>query len=253
MKISGNTILITGGGSGIGRQFAIAFHKLGNDVIVAGRRQSALDETIADHPGMKSLVMDVSSKSSIQEASEKLLSDYPKLNVLFNNAGVMTPENLVGDTLDASVSETIIDTNLLGPIRLTAQLLPHLRSMPYGAILNVSSGLAFVPLAMTPTYCATKAAIHSYTQSLRYQLRDTAIDVIEVIPPYVATEIMPGSTADPRAMPLDDFIQESMNILESRPEVIEVCVDRVGVLRNSGRNGNEIEFFWKFNESLAEN
>jgi uncharacterized oxidoreductase len=182
MQIKGNTILITGGGSGIGRALAEAFHTEGNQVIIAGRRQKLLDETTAANPGRKVAVLDIENGNAIRSFAEQLKSDYPSLNVVVHNAGIMRPENLQnGEVADA---EATVITNLLGLIRLTAALLPPLVKQPQAAIMTVSSGLAFVPMAMTPTYCATKAAIHSYTQSLRYQLRNTSVQVLELIPPY---------------------------------------------------------------------
>jgi len=168
---------------------------------------------------------------------------------VIHNAGVMRPEDLKkGATADA---EAIIRTNLLGPIRLTAALLPQLLNQPRAAIITVSSGLAFVPMAITPTYCATKAAIHSYTQSLRRQLAGTAIQVIELIPPYVQTELMgAGQAADPRAMPLADFIAESMSLLKKLPEAEEICVERVKPLRFAERDGNYPAFYKSFNDAV---
>ena len=197
MNLTGNTILITGGGSGIGLALAREFHQRGNQVIIAGRRQSALDAATATNPGMHSIALDTADPASITSAVSTLTRDFPTLNAVLNNAGIMRPEVLKqGETADA---EAIVATNLLGPIRLTAALIPHFLQQPAATILNVSSGLAFVPLALTPTYCATKAAIHAYTQSLRYQLKDTAIKVIEIIPPWVATELMGEVPEDPRA------------------------------------------------------
>ncbi|MEY2531477.1 MAG: putative oxidoreductase, partial [Verrucomicrobiota bacterium] len=161
MKTKDNTILITGGGSGIGRGLAEAFHRLGNQVIISGRGQKALDETTTANPGMKSLTLDVSDPKSIQSSVAQLTREYPSLNVLINMAGIMVPEDLLKESFDLSTAEQTITTNLLGPIRLASALLPALRKQPRAAIMNVSSGLAFVPLTMTPTYCATKAAIHS--------------------------------------------------------------------------------------------
>ena len=155
---------------------------------------------------------------SIAAAAAKLAKEYPALNVLVNNAGIMRAENLHAQPSDLADAEATVRTNLLGPIRLTAALLPQLRQQTYSAVMNVSSGLAFVPLVYTPTYCATKAAIHSYTQSLRYQLKATSTEVLELIPPYVATELSNGAD-DPRAMPLDQFIAEVMGILKGQPEV----------------------------------
>jgi uncharacterized oxidoreductase len=253
MKTTDNTILITGGGSGIGRGLAEAFHRLGNQVIIAGRKQRALDETTAANPGMKSLTVNVSDPKSIQSFAEKMTKDYPSLNVLINNAGIMRPENLLETSNDLSDAETTVATNLLGPIRLTATLLPLLRRQPRATIMNVSSGLAFVPLAMTPTYCATKAAIHSYTQSLRYQLKATKVEVIELIPPYVQTTLMGDQQAsDPNAMPLDEFIDEVMSILKSQPDAKEVCVKKVYPLRFSAEHGQQKyeEFFRQFNDAM---
>jgi uncharacterized oxidoreductase len=252
MKMTDNTILITGGGSGIGRGLAEAFHHLGNQVIITGRTQKSLDETCAANPGMKSLTVDVSDPKSIQSFAGKVTKDYPSLNVLINNAGIMQPENLL-EKPDASVAEAIVTTNLLGPIRLTAALLPPLRKQPRATIMTVSSGLAFVPLAMTPTYCATKAAVHSYTQSLRYQLKATKVEVIELIPPYVQTTLMGDQQAeDPRAMPLKEFIDEVMSILQSQPDVKEVCVQKVYPLRFAAEQGQENyeNFFNQFNDAM---
>jgi uncharacterized oxidoreductase len=247
MNLIGNTILVTGGASGIGRGLAEAFHKLGNQVIIAGRRQALLDETASANPGMKAIVLDIEDPASIADAVEKLIKHFPSLNVVLNNAGIMRPEILQkGEIADA---ESIILTNLLGPIRLTAALMPHLLEQSDATILNVSSGLAFVPLAMTPTYCATKAALHSYTQSLRYQLKDTAIKVVEIVPPWVATELMGKVPDDPRAMPLDAFIAETMALLATPAD--EICVQNVLPLRNAAASGNEAAFFQNFNDAMS--
>src|ERR1039457_6065717 len=194
MKTTGNTILITGGASGIGRGLAQAFHALGNHVIIAGRRKQALDQTTAANPGMTSLVLDIQDASNIRSFAAELAARYPALNVLINNAGIMRTEKLLAQQEALADAEAIVATNLLGPIRLTAALLPLLQKQPRSVIMNVSSGLAFVPIAPTPTYCATKAAIHSYTQSLRYQLRASTIEVLELIPPYVATDLLDGAS-----------------------------------------------------------
>ena len=250
MQLTGNTILITGGGSGIGRGLAEAFHAHGNQVVIAGRRKEALDETVASNPGMKSAVLDIMDGQLILGFVEKAIRDFPDLNVVIQNAGIMRPEALQqGNVADA---EAIVTTNLLAPIRLTAALLPHLLKRRSAAIMTVSSGLAFVPMAMTPTYCATKAAIHSYTQSLRYQLKDTNIQVLELIPPYVQTELMGTRQArDPNAMPLAQFISETMNILRTSPNATEICVDRVKPLRFAEAGGNYEEVYKTFNGRIA--
>jgi uncharacterized oxidoreductase len=250
MQIRGKTILITGGGSGIGRGLAEAFHAEGNQVIVAGRRKQLLDETVKANPGMKSAILDIGKADAIRSFAEKLKTDFPALNAVIHNAGIMKPEPVKNPNV--ADAEAIVTTNLLGPIRLTAALVPHLLKQPRSVIMTVSSGLAFVPLAMTPTYCATKAAIHSYTQSLRYQLKDTSIQVLELIPPYVQTELMgPQMASDPTAMPLKDFISEVMNIIKTSPNTTEICVERVKPLRFAEASGGYDAFFKQFNDSLA--
>jgi uncharacterized oxidoreductase len=251
MNLTGNTVLVTGGGSGIGRGLAEALHKLGNSVIIAGRRKKALDETTAANAGMKSIVLDVTDREPIRAFAAQVASSFPSLNVLINNAGIMRAEKLLSQPEDLADAEAIVTTNLLGPMRLTAALLPQLRTQPRATIMNVSSGLAFVPLAMTPTYCATKAAIHSYTQSLRYQLRETNIEVLELIPPYVATDLMSGRS-DPRAMPLDKFIAEVMSILKTQPTPIEICVENVKGLRFAAESGHYDTVFNGLNKSMAD-
>jgi len=246
MKLTGNTIFITGGGSGIGRALAESLHKLGNQVIISGRRQNALDEVTAANPGMKSITLDIEDPASIAGAATQLTKDFPALNVLLNNAGIMRPEQI--QKAQVADAEAIVTTNLLGPIRMTAALMPHFLKQPAATIINVSSGLAFVPLALTPTYCATKAAIHSYTESLRYQLQSTSIKVLEIIPPWVATELMGEKPTDPRAMPLDAFIAETMQLLGTDAE--EITVQNVLFLRNAAK-GDEKALFKQFNDSLS--
>lgn len=252
MQLTGNTILITGGASGIGRGLAEAFHALGNTVIIAGRRRAALDETTKANPGMASYVLDVEDPQAIGAFAAKIAAAHPNLNVLINNAGVMRPENLLAQQGDLADAETMIAANLLGPIRLTSALLPQLAKQSRAAIMTVSSGLAFLPLASTPTYSATKAAIHSYLQSLRYQLRNTAIQVLELAPPYVQTELLgPAQASDPRAMPLKDFIAETMAILKASPDATEILVEPVKPLRFAEANGGYAAFFKTFNDAMA--
>ena len=250
MQMTGNTLLITGGGSGIGRALAEAFHAQGNQVIIAGRRMELLDETAAANPGMKAAVLDIEDGKAIGAFAQKLTAGFPALNAVIHNAGIMRPENLRDGGLDDA--EAIVATNLLGPIRLTAALLPQLLAQPKATIMTVSSGLAFLPLAMTPTYCATKAAIHSYSQSLRYQLKDTSVQVIELAPPYVQTELMgPGQASDPQAMPLKEFIAEVMSLLKASPNATEILVERVKPLRRAEANGTYDAFYKQFNDGRA--
>jgi uncharacterized oxidoreductase len=196
---------------------------------------------------MKSLTLDIEDPAAIRAFAAQVATEFPALNVLINNAGIMRAEDLL-EQKDLTDAEAIVTTNLLGPIRLTAALLPHLQKQSRAAIVNVSSGLAFVPLALTPTYCATKAAIHSYTESLRYQLRATPIEVIELIPPYVATHLMNGAD-DPHAMPLDQFIAEVMEILKTQPTPAEICVEAVKGLRFSAASGKYGVIFAGLNEA----
>lgn len=252
MNISGNVILITGGGSGIGRGLAEAFHKLGNQVVISGRNQKALDETTHANPGMKSFQLDIQDPADIRSFAQRVTKDFPNLNVLINNAGIMRIENLLDQPEDLNDATEIVETNLLGPIRLTAALLPLLRKQPNAVIMNNSSGLAFVPLAMTPTYCATKAAIHSYTESLRYQLKNSGIQVVELVPPYVATSLLADVPKnDPRAMPLNEFISEVMDILKNQPNATELCVEQVHLLRFAAEGGQYQKVFQGLNDSFA--
>jgi uncharacterized oxidoreductase len=253
MKTTGNTILITGGGSGIGRALAESFHALGNQVVISGRGRKNLDETTGANPGMRSLTVDMTDPASVKSFAGHLRDEFPALNAVIHSAGVMRPEKLLAPPANLTDAEATIATNLLGPIRLTAALLPHFLKQPHATVMTVSSGLAFVPLAMTPTYCATKAGIHSYTQSLRYQLQGTAVQVIELIPPYVATTLMGDHQAnDPRAMPLAEYIAEVMELLHTQPDADEINVQRVYPLRFAAESGREKydQFFQGFNDAM---
>jgi uncharacterized oxidoreductase len=246
VNTSGNTILITGGGSGIGRGLAEALHSLGNQVIIAGRRKSVLDETTSANPGIKSATLNIEDPDAIQAFAAQVENDYPALNVVIHNAGIMRPEDLKSPNL--ADAEAIIAINLLGPMRLNGALLPLLLKQPHATVMTVSSGLAYVPLALTPTYCATKAAIHSWTQSLRHHLKDTNVEVLEIIPPYVQTELTgPKQAADPRAMPLKDYIAETIEILKTQPTPPEICVKRVESLRGAAERGEYDEAFTTIN------
>ncbi len=248
-----NTILITGGGSGIGRGLAEAFHALGNTVIVAGRRKELLDEVVAANPGMQAEAVDLQDAAALAKFAGQLTEKYPALNVVIHNAGIMKVEDASAGLDPATIASTIA-TNLSAPLQLTAALLPHLKTQAEATIMTVTSGLAFVPMALTPTYCATKAAIHSWSESLRYQLRDTSVRVIELAPPYVQTELMGAHQAsDPNAMPLEEFLAETMELLNTQPEAKEILVKRVYPLRFAGDFNQEKfdAFFAQLNKARS--
>lgn len=237
MEITGNTILITGGGSGIGRELAREFHALGNTVIVAGRTAASLEETIKGRDGMHARTLDVGDAADIARFAKELIAEFPAVNGLVNNAGIMVKENLLADPVDLAIAEATITTNVLGPIRLTAALLPHLRAQPAATVMIVTSGLAFVPLAATPAYSASKAAMHSWTQSLRYLLKETAVEVIEIAPPGVQTDLTPGQSTREAYMPLRDYIEETMANFKAEPTPSENLTERVKFLRFAEAEG----------------
>lgn len=235
MKAAGNTILITGGGTGIGAALAHQLHDAGNRVIVAGRRVQALEAVIAGRDRMHAIALDVDDPGSIAAAVATVLADHPGLNVLVNNAGIMRGE-VLDRPRDLSDAEATVTTNLLGPIRLIDALIGHLTAQPDAAIVNVSSGLAFVPLVTSPTYSATKAAIHSYTIALREALKGK-VEVIELAPPGVQTALTPGQQTRPGYLPLEDFIREAMALLQQQPTPSEILVERVRPLRTAEGDG----------------
>jgi uncharacterized oxidoreductase len=253
MDMKGNTILITGGGSGIGRGLAESFHKLGNQVIISGRRQDALDAVTAANPGMKSIALDITEPAGVQAFAARVIADFPKLNVVVHNSGIARMEELRKQK-DVRDAEAMVATNVLGPIRLNAALMAHLLAQPKSTIITVSSGLAFVPMAASPTYSATKAFLHSYTLSLRHQLQGTQVRVIELPPPYVQTELGgPAQATDPRAMPLAEFIAEVMDILTKNPDATEVIVKPCEPLRYAAETGNFDKAFEMVNSLLESN
>jgi len=247
MKLTGNTIFITGGGSGVGRGLAEAFHKLGNKVIIGGRRKGRLAETLRANPGMESVELDVADPANIAAVARDLIATYPKLNVLVNNAGIMHIDDVSGP-IDDAVAVATLTTNLLGPIRLTAALVDHLKKQESAAVINISSVLGFVPLAMAAIYSSTKAATHSYSLSLRYKLRDSSVSVLEIAPPWVQTDLL-NSNNESRAMPLGEFIAETVKVLGTDAE--EVLVEQAKPLRNNV-GPSEGALVVQFNDMMAQ-
>src|SRR5882724_2546013 len=188
LNLSGRTILITGGSAGIGLAFALKFLELGNDVIVTGRRQAVLDEVKAKHPKLYTLRSDVADPAQVAALATRVKVEFPTLDVLLNNAGISLYKSLRIPTDDLAGLMTEMNVNVGGVIRTTSAFIDIL-TRNRGTVINMSSALAFVPLPCIPIYCATKAAIHSYTQSLRFQLEDTGVEVIEVMPPAVETDM----------------------------------------------------------------
>lgn len=227
MKMHSNTILITGGTSGIGKGLAEAFHQLGNQVIITGRREDRLRSISAANPGMRYFPLDVADPASVRNTARAIIEEFPALNCVFNNAGIQNRHDFAsGRPIDDALLLAEVQTNLLGLIRVTAEFLPQLKNQRDAVLLNVSSGLAFVPMAVFPVYCATKAAVHSFTLALRQQLRGSGVKVIELIPPYVATEL--GGPSKPvapgalRQMPLETFIAETMKELAGDADEIAI-------------------------------
>jgi uncharacterized oxidoreductase len=243
MHLSGNTILITGGTSGIGRALAEVFHRRGNQVIIAGRRQALLNEITA--AGMRGMRLDVEDPRAVDVFARQVQEQFPELNVLINNAGISRPEDLTAHTVDLSVARSIIQTNIVSVLHLTAALLPTLKQQPASTIITTSSGLAFMPRASFPAYSASKAFLHSWLQSLRVQLRKTSVEVLELVAPYVQTELTGRSQAiDPNAMPLADYVAEVVQMLgEPIPANGEIVANRARALRWAERNGEYEQVF----------
>ncbi len=196
MQTSGNTVLITGGATGIGLALAEALLREGNEVIICGRRPQRLRAAEDLHPALTTMPCDVANAADRLAMHRAVLSRFPNLNVLVNNAGIQRRIDLLGGETSLVAADEEVQINLSAPIHLSALFIPHLLKLPTAAIVNVSSGLAFVPLAEFPVYCATKAALHSYTVSLRHQLAQTRVRVFEAVPPIVESELAQDRSAE---------------------------------------------------------
>jgi uncharacterized oxidoreductase len=238
MQITGNTIFIPGSTSGIGLALALRLQAKGNTVIVGGRRTDLLEQIAAEHPGIHTVQIDTADAASVRSAADEVLAHHANLNVVIAMAGIMNIEDWHNpDTFLESAESTII-TNVLGPIRLIAAFIEHLQKQPAATIITVSSGLAFAPLRVTASYNASKAAIHMLTESVRLQLADSTVELKELEPPSVQTDLVPGQRDNDAAMPLDDFLDEVMQLLEDEPDAKEIQVERVKFLRYCEARGD---------------
>lgn len=249
MKITDNTVFIPGATSGIGLELALALQAKGNTVIVGGRRTELLGRIRAEHPGISTVQIDISDPESIRSAAQRILADHPGVNVLIAMAGIMRVEDWHHPESFLQSAEEIITTNVLGPIRLIANFIEHLQAQPEATIITVSSGLAFAPLKVTPSYNASKAAIHMLSESIRLQLADTRVAVKELQPPAVRTDLMPGQQESDFAMPLKDFVDEVVALLETQPDATEIQVERVKFLRYGEARGDYDEVVATLNAS----
>lgn len=238
MDITGNTVFIPGATSGIGLALAVALHERGNTIVVGGRRTELLERIAAEHPGIDTVRIDTADPESIRSAAAEVLAAHPDLNVLIAMAGIMQVEDWHTASGFLDSAEAIVTTNVLGPIRLIAAFVEHLQTRPDATIVTVSSGLAFAPLKVTPSYNASKAAIHMLSESIRLQLADTSVKIVELEPPSVATDLMPGQRESSFAMPLDEFVAEVMQLIETQPEAKELQVERVKFLRYGEARGD---------------
>jgi uncharacterized oxidoreductase len=238
VNISGNTIFIPGATSGIGLALAIALQAKDNTVIVGGRRTELLDRIAAEHPGLHTIPIDAADPASIDAAAKQVLAEHPNLNVLVTMAGIMRIEDWHRPESFLATAESIITTNLLGPIRLIAAFIEHLQTQTKATIITVSSGLAFAPLKITPSYNASKAAIHMLSESIRLQLADTSIEVKELVPPGVRTALLPGFEDSAASMPLDEYIAEVVALIENQPDAPEIQVEAVKFLRYGEARGD---------------
>ena len=229
MNITGNTIFIPGATSGIGLALAARLQAAGNTVVIGGRRTDVLQTLAATH-GFGTVTIDTTDPASVLAARDRVLAEHPDLNVLIAMAGVMGSEDVRGGTFLAD-AQRIVDTNINGPLRLIAAFIDHLQGRPAATLMTVSSGLAHTPLAFTPTYNGSKAFIHQYSESIRLQLAGTSVQVIELVPPAVQTELMPGNSQNAHYLPLDAFADEVMTLLAAEPDAREILVDRVKFLR----------------------
>ncbi|WP_454043842.1 SDR family oxidoreductase [Cellulosimicrobium sp. Marseille-Q8652] len=238
MDITTSTVFIPGATSGIGLALAVALHEQGSTVVIGGRRTELLERVAAEHPGIDTVRIDTTDPESIATAAKEVLDRHPDLDTLVAMAGIMRVEDWHHPDGFLATAEETFTTNVLGPIRLVGAFVEHLQTRPHATIVTVSSGLAFAPLKATPSYDASKAAIHMLSEALRLQLADTSVRVTELVPPSVATDLLPTQRTSPIAMPLDDFVSEVIDLLRTQPDADEVLVERVKFLRHGEARGD---------------
>jgi uncharacterized oxidoreductase len=229
MNITGNTIFIPGATAGIGLALALRLQAAGNTVVIGGRRTEVLDGLAAEH-GFATVTIDTTDARSVLAARDRVLEEHGNLNVLIAMAGIMAAED-VRHASFLEEAERIITTNITGPLRLIAAFTEQLQSQPDSTLITVSSGLAFTPLASTPTYNGSKAFIHQFSETIRMQFAGTSVKVVELVPPAVQTELMAGNSQKEHYLPLDAFADEVIALLESQPDAQEILVERVKFLR----------------------
>ncbi len=249
MDFSTATILITGGNSGIGRGLAEALSARGAEVVITRRDAGRLGQILDANPGMSGCELEVARSGDVDRFAAMVKERHPGLNAVIHNAGILPYEKVLDEPYDLGSVERTVATNLLGPIRLTAGLLPHLRTKDEAAIVTVTSGLAFVPLASASAHSATKAAMHSWSVGLRHERRHTNVSVVRIAPRLVATELTPGQSGNPHAMPLDAFVAEAVHLLCADVPPAEVLVQRVLPQRTAERTGSFDKVFSLINPS----
>ncbi|GAA5164832.1 MULTISPECIES: SDR family oxidoreductase [Amycolatopsis] len=245
MKISNRTVFIAGGTSGIGLELGRRFAAAGSTVILGGRRTELLAELEGE--GFATVEIDVADQDSVDRARDAILRDHPALDAIVTMAGVGFPEDL-RDPAHFTAAKQTIDINLLGTIRVIDAFTPHLIGRGTGTIITVSSGIGFLPFPLMPTYAATKAAVHAYSEALRAQLDGTGVEVAELVPPAVATHMGSGN---PNALGLDEFATEVMGLLETEPTPREILVERVLMHRWAERDGTYDELVAQRSRALA--
>ena len=246
MDLSNRTVLVVGGTSGIGRELARRFAAAGSTVAVAGRRREALDELAAE--GFGTFGIDVTDSASVASARDAVLARYPELDTVVLTSGIMLLEDL-RDPAHFEAAQTTIDTNLVGTIRVLDAFTPHLVRRGAGTFVTVTSGIAFLRFPPMPTYAASKAAVHAYSEALRAQLDGTGVDVVELVPPAVASAGQ--EKVNPNALPLDDFATEVMHLLSADPTPHEILVEGVRMLRWAERDGTYADLVAQRSKALA--